>query len=159
MATRRSHHIGHVGWLFWDKSICKSIHRLRMRIFEGIWCVFSDISHKDEPYRSKMRTQMFFKFTHALETHSLHQKQKRCLPKTKSRDKRLKNFVLLFVLQGRCPRLQYVPRQVVPWNPFKVKNSSQAKNEGHNRNKRVENLPLNRCLLQKAMKTIQTSAY
>jgi len=105
MATRRSHHIGHVGWLFWDKSICKSIHRLRMLISEGIWCVFSDISHKDEPYRSKMRTQMFFKFTHALETHSLHQKQKRCLPKTKSRDKRLKILSLLFVLQGRLSQV------------------------------------------------------
>ena len=105
MATRRSHHIGYVGWLFWDKSICKSIHRLRMLISEGIWCVFSDISHKDEPYRSKMRTQMFFKFTHALETHSLHQKQKRCLPKTKSRDKRLKILSLLFVLQGRLSQV------------------------------------------------------
>ena len=105
MATRRSHHIGHVGWLFWDKSICKSIHRLRMLISEGIWCVFSDISHKDEPYRSKMRTQMFFKFTHALETHSLHQKQKRCLPKTKSRDKRLKILSLLFVLQGQLSQV------------------------------------------------------
>ena len=48
---------------------------------------------------------MFFKFTHALETHSLHQKQKRCLPKTKSRDKRLKILSLLFVLQGRLSQV------------------------------------------------------
>ena len=130
MATRRSHHIGHVGWLFWDKSICKSIHRLQMRILRA-FDVYSVIfrtktNHIGQKWEHKCSSSL-----HMPSKHTLFIKNRKGVFRKRKAGTKDWKFCPCFsfyrdVVSG------YVPRQVVPWNPFKVKNSSQAKNEGHN---------------------------